>query len=130
MKRWLREFRAFALKGNVIDMAVGVVVGSSFTAIVNSLVGDVITPLFMLLSPDSSTFESLTIGGTIMIGKFINAVLSFLMISVCMFILMQGANRLLRRAEKEKAEAPAPAPSKEELLLTEIRDLLKENRER
>ena len=74
MKRWVREFRAFALKGNVVDMAIGVVVGSSFTAIVNSLVGDVITPLFTLLSPDSAVFESLTIGGVVMIGKFINAI--------------------------------------------------------
>ena len=127
MKRWVREFRAFALKGNVVDMAIGVVVGSSFTAIVNSLVGDVITPLFTLLSPDSAVFESLTIGGVVMIGKFINAILSFLMVSGCMFLLVQGINRLTRRAEKEKAAAPAPAPSKEEVLLTEIRDLLKEN---
>ena len=125
MKRWVREFRAFALKGNVVDMAIGVVVGSSFTAIVNSLVGDVITPLFTLLSPDSAVFESLTIGGVVMIGKFINAILSFLMVSGCMFLLVQGINRLTRRAEKEKAAAPAPAPSKEEVLLTEIRDLLK-----
>ena len=128
MKRWMKEFRAFALKGNVIDMAVGVVVGSAFTSIVNSLVGDVITPLFTLLSPNSAVFESLTIGGTIMIGKFINAVLSFLMVSGCMFLLVQAFNRLTRRAEKEKAEAPAPAPSREEVLLTEIRVLLKENR--
>ena len=127
MKRWVREFRAFALKGNVVDMAIGVVVGSSFTAIVNSLVGDVITPLFTLLSPDSAVFESLTMGGVVMIGKFINAILSFLMVSGCMFLLVQGINRLTRRAEKEKAAAPAPAPSKEEVLLTEIRDLLKEN---
>ena len=127
MKRWVREFRAFALKGNVVDMAIGVVVGSSFTAIVNSLVGDVITPLFTLLSPDSAVFESLTIGGVVMIGKCINAILSFLMVSGCMFLLVQGINRLTRRAEKEKAAAPAPAPSKEEVLLTEIRDLLKEN---
>ena len=127
MKRWVREFRAFALKGNVVDMAIGVVVGSSFTAIVNSLVGDVITPLFTLLSPDSAVFESLTIGGVVMIGQFINAILSFLMVSGCMFLLVQGINRLTRRAEKEKAAAPAPAPSKEEVLLTEIRDLLKEN---
>ena len=127
MKRWVREFRAFALKGNVVDMAIGVVVGSSFTAIVNSLVGDVITPLLTLLSPDSAVFESLTIGGVVMIGKFINAILSFLMVSGCMFLLVQGINRLTRRAEKEKAAAPAPAPSKEEVLLTEIRDLLKEN---
>ena len=127
MKRWVREFRAFALKGNVVDMAIGVVVGSSFTAIVNSLVGDVITPLFTLLAPDSAVFESLTIGGVVMIGKFINAILSFLMVSGCMFLLVQGINRLTRRAEKEKAAAPAPAPSKEEVLLTEIRDLLKEN---
>ena len=127
MKRWVREFRAFALKGNVVDMAIGFVVGSSFTAIVNSLVGDVITPLLTLLSPDSAVFESLTIGGVVMIGKFINAILSFLMVSGCMFLLVQGINRLTRRAEKEKAAAPAPAPSKEEVLLTEIRDLLKEN---
>ena len=72
-------------------------------------------------------FESLTIGGVVMIGKFINAILSFLMVSGCMFLLVQGINRLTRRAEKEKAAAPAPAPSKEEVLLTEIRDLLKEN---
>lgn len=128
MRRWLREFRAFALKGNVVDMAVGVVVGSAFTAVVNSLVGDVITPLFTLFTPDSAVFASLTIGGTVMIGKFINAVLSFFMVSGCMFALVQMVNRLTRRAEKEKAAAPAPAPSREEELLAEIRDLLKENR--
>ena len=127
MKQWLKEFRAFALKGNVIDMAVGVVVGSAFTAIVNSLVGDIITPLFTLFSPDSAAFASLSIGGVVMIGNFINAVLSFLMVSGCMFVLVQAVNRLTRRAEKERQEAPAPAPSKEELLLTEIRDLLKEH---
>ena len=75
MKKWVREFQAFALKGNVIDMAVGVVVGSAFTAIINSLVGDIITPLFTLLLPEAESFESLT-AGPLRIGSFLNAILS------------------------------------------------------
>lgn len=129
MKKLLEEFKAFALKGNVMDMAVGVVVGSAFTAIVNSLVGDIFTPLIAALvgNIDFSSFAPALNGSPIKIGSFINAVISFIIVAACMFAVIKAMNTLMHKAknEAEAAPAPEPGPSKEELLLTEIRDLLK-----
>ena len=129
MKKLLEEFKAFALKGNVMDMAVGVVVGSAFTAIVNSLVGDIFTPLIAAIvgDIDFSTLAWSLNGSPIKVGSFINAVISFLIVAGCMFAVVKAMNTLLHKnkVQEEAAPAPEPAPTKEELLLTEIRDLLK-----
>lgn len=122
------EFKKFIARGNVIDMAVGVIVGSAFTAIVNSLVTDIITPLLGTVLAGIN-FENLKItipwGGqpVITVGIFINAVINFLLTAVCVFILVKAINALTKK--KEAPPAP-PKPSEEVLLLREIRDLLKE----
>ena len=125
MKKLLEEFKTFALKGNVLDMAVGVVVGGAFTSIVNSVVADVLTPIISLVTPGMD-FSAWHIG-PIMIGNFINAVVSFLILAACVFAIVKGMNALMRK--KEEAPAAPPAPSAEEVLLTEIRDLLREQRD-
>ena len=122
MKKLLEEFKTFALKGNVLDMAVGVVVGGAFTSIVNSLVADVLTPIISLVTPGMD-FSAWHIG-PIMVGNFINAVLNFLIMSFAVFCMVKAVNRLHRK--KEAAPPPPPKPTREEQLLTEIRDLLKE----
>ncbi len=123
MKKLLEEFKAFALKGNVLDMAVGVVVGGAFTALVNSVVADVLTPLIGLVTP-SMDFSEWHLG-PIMIGNFINAIISFLILALCVFAIVKAMNAMMHKKEEAPAPAPDPEPSKEELLLTEIRDLLK-----
>jgi len=125
------EFKKFIARGNVIDMAVGVIVGSAFTAIVNSLVTDIITPLLGTVLAGIN-FENLKItipwGGqpVITVGIFINAVINFLLTAVCVFILVKAINALTKK--KETPPAP-PKPSEEVLLLREIRDLLKEQQD-
>lgn len=123
MKKLLEEFKAFALKGNVLDMAVGVVVGGAFTALVNSVVADVLTPLIGLVTPNMDFSEWHL--GPIMIGNFINAIISFLILALCVFVIVKAMNAMMHKKEEAPAPAPEPEPSKEELLLTEIRDLLK-----
>ena len=140
MKKFAEEFKTFITRGNVIDMAVGVIVGGAFTAIVNSLVGDLFTPLLNLLTGQLNFTEWVIPIATsqLMIGNFVQAVLNFLLTAFCLFLLLRGINRLREldekrkaaKAEEEAAEAPAePEPSKEELLLAEIRDLLKSKAE-
>lgn len=121
----LKEFRDFIMRGNVIDLAVGVIIGAAFSAIVNSLVADIITP--MLLKPTLETagvskIEDWQPGG-ILLGKFISAIISFLVIAFVLFLIIKGMNAAMKK--KEEAPAAPPAPSREEVLLTEIRDLLK-----
>lgn len=120
MKKLITEFKAFALKGNVMDMAVGVVIGGAFTSIVNSVVVDVLTPIISLITPGMD-FSAWHIG-PVMIGNFINAVVSFLILAACVFAIVKAMNLVVRRREQQPA--PAPAPSREEILLEEIRDLL------
>ena len=120
MKKLITEFKAFALKGNVMDMAVGVVIGGAFTSIVNSVVVDVLTPIISLITPGMD-FSAWHIG-PVMIGNFINAVVSFLILAACVFAIVKAMNLVVRRREQQPA--PAPAPSREEMLLEEIRDLL------
>ena len=123
MKKFFAEFKAFAMRGNVLDMAVGVVVGSAFTAIVTSIVQNLLTPLLGLLIPDS-TFAEWAPGG-FGIGAVINSIISFLITAFVVFIIVKAVNRL-RPKEPPKKEEPK-GPSTEELL-TEIRDLLKEQK--
>src|SRR5688572_1368067 len=132
-----KEFREFAVKGNVVDMAVGIIIGAAFGKIVSSLVADVITPpIGFLLSGVKFQDLKLSLGGspdpvtgaitnavTINYGQFLQATFDFIIVAFVIFLLIKGINTL-KKKEEAKPAPPAP-PSKEELLLTEIRDLLK-----
>ena len=118
----IQEFKTFAFKGNVIDLAVGVIIGAAFGNIVSSLVDDVITPLLlnpMLEAVGAENIAQLSWNG-VKYGNFLSAVISFLCIAMVLFWLIKGANKLNKPVE----EVPA-GPSNEEVLLAEIRDLLK-----
>jgi large conductance mechanosensitive channel len=141
----VKEFRDFAMKGNVVDMAVGIVIGAAFTSIVQSLVKDILTPPLGLLKEDANftdvflvlskgkaesvdaipTLADAQAAGavTINFGLFINACISFVIVAIALFMVVKAINRIKR---KEQAAPPAPAgPTKDQELLTEIRDLLK-----
>ena len=124
----MKEFKAFILKGNIIDMAVGVIIGGAFSAITNSLVNDIINPILGIFAGGNEALSGLSFqlpgGGALMLGNFINAVLNFLIMAFAVFCLVKAVNRLHRK--KEETPPPPPQPSREEVLLTEIRDLLKE----
>ena len=127
MKKFFQEFKEFAMRGNVLDMAVGVVVGSAFTAIVTSIVQNLLTPLLGLLIPDS-TFAEWAPGG-FGIGAVINSIISFLITAFVVFVLVKGVNKLTHLKKQEEEPAPEePADPTTEELLTEIRDLLKEQK--
>ncbi|HSR49145.1 MAG TPA: large-conductance mechanosensitive channel protein MscL [Anaerolineales bacterium] len=123
----LEEFRKFLMRGNVIDLAVAVVIGAAFTAIVNSLINDIIMPAIgLLIGGVDFTGLSLTTGDAVIAyGNFLQAVVNFLLIGLVLFLIVRSVNRF----QTKKEEAP-PGPSVEERLLTEIRDLLREHRER
>lgn len=127
------EFKSFAMKGNVVDMAVGIIIGAAFGKIVSSLVSDIIMPPLGLLiggvnftdlkldinpSPDKEVFWNY--------GNFLQVCFDFLIVAIAVFIVIKAINSARQKEEKEPAAPPAPpAPTKEETLLTEIRDLLK-----
>ena len=121
------EFKSFVMRGNVVDLAIGVIIGGAFGTIVNSLVGDIITPILLkpaLEAAGAAKLEDWAPGG-MLLGKFLSAVISFLVIAFVLFLIVKGMNAA---SKKEAAAAPAPAPpapSASEVLLTEIRDLLK-----
>ncbi|MDD3740840.1 MAG: large-conductance mechanosensitive channel protein MscL [Bacteroidales bacterium] len=133
----LKEFKAFAIKGNLIDMAIGIIIGAAFGKIVTSFVNDIIMPpIGLLLGGVNFTELSVVLksavteaDGTIIpavtlnYGNFIQIIIDFLIVAFVIFMVVKAINRM----KKKEAEAPAvpPAPSKEEVLLTEIRDLLK-----
>ena len=138
---FIKEFKEFALKGNVIDLAVGVIIGGAFGKIVDSMVNDIIMPfisaiigkpdfssLFILLEgtvPDGTPLaEARKIAGTTIFayGNFVTVAIYFLLLAFVIFLFIKGINSFKR---KEKDNTPAPAPTAEETLLTEIRDLLK-----
>jgi len=134
----LKEFKEFAVKGNVVDMGIGIVIGAAFTSIVNSFVKDIINPIIgvitggidfsnLFLNLSSTDYASLsaaqTAGApTINYGLFINAIISFLIVAWVLFFVVKGMNQLKRKEEAAPA-APA-APPRQEVLLQEIRDLL------
>ncbi len=122
------EFKKFAFKGNVVDLAVGVVIGAAFGKIVSSLVKDVITPLLgMVLGGVDFTDLNLTFGkSSIMYGNFIQTIFDFLIIAAAIFMFVKVFNKLTSRKEEEEKEEEIPEPTKEEVLLGEIRDLLKQ----
>ena len=130
----IKEFRDFAFKGNVIDLAVGVIIGGAFGKIVTSLVNDILMPLLGVIlgrvnfSDLKYAIPSALEGGApaaIMYGSFIQSVVDFLIIAACIFLFV----KLISSVRKKEPEAPPadPEPSREEVLLTEIRDLLKQN---
>jgi large conductance mechanosensitive channel len=132
----LKEFKEFISRGSVIDLAVGIIIGAAFTAIVNSLVNDIIMPplglllggidfsnFFVVLKGDHlATLKATQDSGAVAIayGQFLNSILKFLIVAFAIFVLVKQVNRFMR---KQEAAAPPPAPEVE--LLTEIRDLLK-----
>ena len=146
----LKEFKEFALKGNVVDLAVGVIIGGAFGKIVTSIVSDILMPpigkimggvnfndLFINLDPTkrlpngdpiTSLAKAKEAGAAVITyGQFINVVIDFLIVAGCVFVLVKGMNALKRRLEQEPAPKPAvpPEPSPQEKLLMEIRDILK-----
>lgn len=133
----LKEFRDFAIKGNLIDMAIGIIIGAAFGKVVASLVADVIMPPIGLLI-GGVNFTDLVIvlkeavgdnpAVTLNYGNFIQILIDFLIVAMAIFIVIKGINALKRKEEKEPEPEPEPEPTKEEILLTEIRDLLKEGR--
>ncbi|HMJ69053.1 MAG TPA: large conductance mechanosensitive channel protein MscL [Cyclobacteriaceae bacterium] len=120
------DFRKFALKGNVIDLAVGVIIGAAFGKIVSSLTDDIITPLILkpaLEAAHLSKLADLTIFGAVKIGTFLSATINFLIVAIVLFFIVK-----LVHHEKKKEEAkpvPPPPPTPEVVLLSEIRDLLR-----
>jgi large conductance mechanosensitive channel len=136
----LKEFRDFAMKGNVVDLAVGVIIGASFGAIVTSMVGDVIMPIIGAITGGldfSNYFTALSAkvtatnlvdakkqGAVLAWGSFLTLVLNFLIVAFVLFVVI----RLINQVKRKDAETPAapPAPTKDQVLLTEIRDLLKQ----
>ena len=145
MKKFFAEFKAFAMRGNVLDMAIGVVIGGAFGKITTSLVNDIIMPVLSLITGgiDFSAWKWIlknavyTAEGelasaeiAVNFGNLIAVILDFLIIAFAVFCLIKGLNRLHRKKEEAPAEPPAPpAPSPEETLLAEIRDLLKDQRQ-
>ncbi|MDE5704644.1 large-conductance mechanosensitive channel protein MscL [Muribaculum sp.] len=144
MGKFLTEFKEFAMKGNVIDMAVGVIIGGAFGKIVTSLVNDIIMPVVgiatggvnfkdhkILLKAAETAADGTVINPEVMLtwGMFVQSIVDFLIIAFCIFVAIRWMNKLKKATIKAKEEAPAAAapaePTKEEQLLTEIRDLLK-----
>ncbi len=136
---WVEEFQAFIMRGNVVDLAVGIIIGAAFTGIVNSLVKDLFNPVIGLLlggidfsnifitikGEAKPTLEAAKAAGavTLNIGLFLNAVIQFLIVGFSVFWMVKVLSKLQRK--QEAAPAAPPAPSKSEVLLEEIRDLLK-----
>lgn len=152
MAKFIEDFKAFALKGNVVDMAVGVIIGGAFGKIVTSVVNDIIMPpigilvggvdfkdlklvlkeaIPEVLDEAGNVTQAAVAEVTLNYGAFIQNIIDFLIIALAIFFMIKGITRLSElKKKKEEEETPAapPAPSKEEVLLTEIRDLLKEKK--
>ena len=125
MSKLLQEFKAFAIKGNAMDLAVGVIIGGAFGKIVSSLVQDILMPVVGIFT-GGVDFTSLSImvgDANVKWGMFVQNIIDFLIIAFCIFLIVKGLNSLTKK--KEEIPAAPPAPSAEEKLLSEIRDLLK-----
>jgi large conductance mechanosensitive channel len=122
------EFKQFAMRGNVMDLAVGVIIGGAFGKIVTSLVNDLIMPIIgLFLGGIRFSDLQIQVGETaIMYGAFIQSVVDFLIIALSIFFLVKLINQFKKQEEEEPAPEPEPVASKEEILLTEIRDLLRQ----
>jgi len=120
----LKEFRDFAMRGNVMDLAIAVIIGGAFGKIVTSLVNDILMPLIGMVIGDSFSSLSVDINGVaIKYGAFLQATVDFIIIAFVIFMLIKGMNKMKKK--KEEAPTPPPGPTKDQELLMEIRDLLK-----
>jgi len=136
VKAFFNEFKTFAVKGNMLDMAVGMIVGGAFTALVTSIVSHIATPLIGILIGVDFSEWNITLPhlygnaepGILAIGKFLNSIISFIIIAFVVFLFVKALNSFHIKREEEKEPPPPPEPSAEEILLTEIRDLLKESK--
>ena len=144
MGKFIQDFKEFAMRGNVIDMAVGVIIGGAFGKIVTSLVNDVIMPAISLFTGDvnftnlkwtlrdavvNEAGETVSEAVSLQYGMFIQNIVDFLIIALCIFVAIRMLSKLKKKEEEAPAApAPEPAPSAEEKLLAEIRDLLKEKK--
>ena len=142
MGKFIQEFKEFAVKGNAVDMAVGVIIGGAFGKIVTSLVNDILMPLLglatggvdfnakvLVLSPAEydAAGEVIKEAATLKYGSFIQNIIDFLIIAICIFLITRGITKMMDKLKKEEAPAPeAPKGPTSEELLTEIRDLLKD----
>ena|ERR1035437_1680695 len=115
----IEEFKKFIMKGNVVDLAVGIIVGGAFGKIVTSLVNDLLMPIVNPIIPGGD-WKTIQIGPGIKLGSFLSTTIDFLIVAFVIFLIVKGLNKM-----QKKKEAVPPPPSKEEVLLTEIRDLLK-----
>ena len=141
MGKFINEFKAFAVKGNAVDMAVGVIIGGAFGKIVSSIVNDLIMPpIGWLIGGVNFSDLKITLpaekiadgiemqAATINYGSFIQNIIDFVIIAFCVFLLVKGINKLANKKQEKPAPTPAPEPSAEEKLLAEIRDLMKEKK--
>lgn len=134
----LKEFREFALKGNMVDLAIGVIIGGAFGGLVNSVVNDIIMPIIGLITggidfsnmfiqlagnPQSTLAAAREAGATVAYGNFVTLLINFLIIAWVLFLVVKGMNRLKKKQQEEPAAAEPELP-RDEVLLTEIRDLL------
>ncbi len=125
MKKLLNEFKTFITKGNIIDLAIGVIIGGAFSGLVTSLLDNIISPILGFFSYGGINGFSITLWkAELRIGAFFMDVVNFIIMAAVVFLMMKAVNALINKVKKEQAAAP-PKPSKEEELLTEIRDLLK-----
>ena len=124
-KGFFGEFKEFISRGNVMDMAIGIIIGGAFTAIVGSLVDDIIMPIIgMIIGGIDFASIAVTVGDAqLLIGKFIMAIINFVLIALVLFCIIKAMNKL--KKPEEEAPAEEPAPDEQTVLLTEIRDLLK-----
>ncbi|MBQ3662341.1 MAG: large-conductance mechanosensitive channel protein MscL [Firmicutes bacterium] len=124
----MKEFKEFISRGNVMDMAVGIIIGGAFTAIVSSLVADIITPIIgMLMGGINFSELAVTVGSAqLTYGNFIQAIINFLLVAWVLFMIVKAMNKMKRKEEEKPAEPEAPAePPEDIVLLREIRDSLK-----
>ena len=130
IKKNIEEFKKFIARGNVIELAVGVIIGGAFSSIVTSLVNNILTPILgLVLGGVNFSNLAITFKDTrIEYGAFIQSIIDFLIVAICIFTLVKIINRLMHIKKKEEKEAPAPLKREEVVLLEEIRDLLKENK--
>ena len=138
MGGFLKEFKEFAVKGNMFDMAVGVIIGGAFKSLVDSLTANIIMPIISVftggvnfsawkITLGTKVVDGETVANELLFGDFISAVINFIIMAFVVFLMVKALNRLREMGKKQEEEAPAapPEPTNEEKLLTEIRDLLK-----
>ncbi len=132
----LQEFKEFAIKGNMFDMAVGVIIGGAFKGLVDSLTNNIIMPIISVFTGNvnfsqwkialgTKVVDGEEVANELLYGDFISAIINFLIMAFVVFLMVKAINRLRDLGKKDEEAAPPPEPTKEEKLLTEIRDLLK-----